>query len=303
MNDHINEPKSPSFGGGWSDKKLETLSKYLAAYTNVLKNQRFSLVYIDAFAGAGRVNVSVNDDDSTLFSDEKEENQYRHGSPLAALSIDPPFARYVFIDKDEQAIRQLEAQVIENNHSGKSIEYVVGDANKDLIKICDSMSKSQRAVVFIDPFATEVKWSTIEKISRTEIMDLWLLFPAMAVNRMLTRTGDISKVSADRITACFGTDEWKKVFYEGNRQATLPIKGDSVEEDSVVKVNRSYEVLSEFVRTRLKTSFPGVCDQNLILRNSKKTPLFLLCFACSNPSPKAHGLAVKLANHIIGKAS
>jgi three-Cys-motif partner protein len=40
-----------TFGGSWTEKKLEVLKGYLNSYNNALKNQIFTRVYIDAFAG------------------------------------------------------------------------------------------------------------------------------------------------------------------------------------------------------------------------------------------------------------
>ena len=48
-----------SFGGPWTEKKLEILRRYLDAYTTALKNQRFTLYYVDGFAGAGTYSESV----------------------------------------------------------------------------------------------------------------------------------------------------------------------------------------------------------------------------------------------------
>ena len=42
-----------SFGGQWTLEKLGILKRYLDAYTTVLKNQSFRLIYVDAFAGEG----------------------------------------------------------------------------------------------------------------------------------------------------------------------------------------------------------------------------------------------------------
>ena len=45
-----------------------------------------------------------------------------------------------------------------------------------------------------------------------------------------------------------------------------------------------------------------VADNPRLLYNSKMTPLFLFCFAVSNPNPKAYGLAKKVAeDHILKK--
>ena len=46
---------SPRFGGPWTEQKLGILRAYLDAYTTALKNQPFTLIYVDGFAGAGLV--------------------------------------------------------------------------------------------------------------------------------------------------------------------------------------------------------------------------------------------------------
>ncbi|WP_375494674.1 hypothetical protein [uncultured Nostoc sp.] len=37
--------------------------------------------------------------------------------------------------------------------------------------------RSNRAVLFLDPFGMQIPWSTIEAIAHTEAIDLWYLFP------------------------------------------------------------------------------------------------------------------------------
>lgn len=296
----IEEPGASAYGGDWSDKKLLALSKYLSAYTTALKNTKFSLIYIDAFAGAGRQDVSTEQEQhqSSLIEMEEvkeDEKQYRHGSPFVALAVSPPFDRFIFIDKDEQSLQNLAEQVLDENYSAKSIDYLAGDANEQLEQICHSTDwKSHRAVIFVDPFAMEVKWETLDRIANTRAIDLWLLFPAMAVNRMLTTTGEIPPQWQEKLTECFGTDEWREVFYQPSDQQSL------LEDEPTVKVPKPFEILSTFVNKRLKTIFPGVINRNLILTNSRNSPLFLLCFACANPNPQAYRLAIKIANQIIG---
>ena len=44
--------------GPWAEDKLECLRKYLAAYTTILRKQRFKgYGYVDAFAGAGTAKI------------------------------------------------------------------------------------------------------------------------------------------------------------------------------------------------------------------------------------------------------
>ena len=124
------------FGGGWSDKKLDVLAEYLRAYTTALKNQPFELLYIDAFAGAGRALLeSQNEDDFFETSDLQSDALYRHGSPLQAISNDPPFDRFIFIDRNEASIAVLREQCKETvaAKAGR-ISYITGDANDELRK-------------------------------------------------------------------------------------------------------------------------------------------------------------------------
>ena len=302
MNDFVNEPNASSFGGDWSGQKLLALSGYLEIYATALKNQNFSLVYIDAFAGGGRFDITSEKDRPSLLAEEEAEDvekqkQYRHGSPLVALSTKPSFDKFIFIEKNEQSLQRLKNQIAQQNYQDKNIEYILGDANEKIAKICDAIDwRSHRAVAFVDPFATEVKWQTIEKIASTRAIDLWLLFPVMAVNRMLTVDGKIPSQWQKKLTECFGTDEWQQAFYEDKPQQTL-FDGES----NITKVSNFFESLRLFVNRRLGGVFPGVSKKNLILKNSKNSPLFLLCFACSNP--KAVGLSLRIADHIIDSSS
>ena len=47
----------PRFGGPWTQEKLDILRRYLDTYATALKNQPFTLAYIDAFAGASTMQI------------------------------------------------------------------------------------------------------------------------------------------------------------------------------------------------------------------------------------------------------
>ena len=213
----VNEKKC--FGGNWSDQKLSALEKYLRQYTTALKNTPFSLVYIDAFAGAGaRPIPRPESEDYPLFVDEEktEENaQYRHGSPLIALKTNPQFHKFIFVEQDPDSLAQLQSEVAGLTEArGRDIEFIEGDANDKILEITRSnlRKNGQRAVAFLDPFALQVEWKTIEAIGKTQAIDMWLLFPAMAVNRMLPKNGQIPDAWASRLDKLFGEDKWRDFF-------------------------------------------------------------------------------------------
>ena len=143
---------SPRFGGPWTEEKLAILWAYLDAYTTALKNQPFTLIYVDGFAGAG----------SYLELDYYSEDylEFREGSPLIALEIDDKgFDRLIFIDEDAMAAEAL--LNLKSEHPGRQIEVLQGDANIKVPEFCRSMGNFDRAVAFLDPFATQLSWSTV----------------------------------------------------------------------------------------------------------------------------------------------
>lgn len=77
-----------NFGGPWTVEKLDILSRYLEFYTTALKEQPFQLVYIDAFAGTGRIKIGDEDDYEII-----------DGSARLALQANGNFAEYIFIEK------------------------------------------------------------------------------------------------------------------------------------------------------------------------------------------------------------
>jgi three-Cys-motif partner protein len=291
----MNEKSSKNFGGQWSDEKLDALRDYLTSYAQALSKASFERIYIDAFAGAGTVEAAPCEPTETWFDEElaAEDAGYRHGSPLIALGIEPSFHRFIFIEHDTVSIASLRQQVSEAFPAKlENASFLQVEANEALQSITRKGNwKSQRAVAFLDPFALHVKWETIEAIARTQAIDMWLLFPAMAVNRMLPRNGVVPKQWADKLSGTFGSSEWESCFYE--RQS------DMFGEETISKQPKIFDKLSEFITMRLNTVFAEANKKPLILKNSTGAPLFLLCFACGNP--KGAPIALRIANHIINR--
>jgi three-Cys-motif partner protein len=138
----------------------------------------------------------------------------------------------------------------------------------------------------------QVEWKTIEAISQTQAIDLWLLFPlGVAVNRLLRRDGQIDATLRDKLDSLFGTTEWFDAFYQTEKMQTL-----FGEEEHLKKVVNLEQIGQYFVE-RLKTVFPRVAENPLRLYNSRKNPLYLLCFAAGNP--RGAPIAVKIAQDIL----
>ena len=272
----------PSFGGPWTQEKLEILERYLDAYTTALKRQPFRLTYVDAFAGTG--SYSTADDDYRDFFTLKA------GSARIALEVDnKPFDRLVFIEKDSKKIESLNSLRCE--YPGRDVTIIEGDANIEVPRLCDDMEQSERAVVFLDPFATEVSWPTVERIALTRKIDCWILFPLMAVTRMMQRTGVPTEELAKHLDRVFGDRKYWQESYRESPQ--LSLLGD---ERQMIRMLDSQQIATLYGK-RLSSAFHSVANTSRTLYNLQKAPLFELFFAASNPTGARP--AIRIADHIL----
>jgi len=289
------------FGGDWTDDKLNLLAKYLMAYRTIFsKNPRaryFKTWYVDAFAGTGsRSTPDAALKPASLFQDvydDAETKLYRDGSAQIALRLSSPFDRYFFIEKTKSRVDELRT-TIEINHAKLFPRCIFkhGDANDVLKTWCNERDwGKERAVVFLDPYGMQVEWTTVKSLARTRAIDVWYLFPlGVGVTRLLTRDGKIEESWQNRLDLLFGTSEWRSRFY-----ATQTNTGLFGEQD-FVRRNVTVENIRGFINERLSSCFARVA-KGKVLRNSKSSPLYLLCFAAANErgAPKA----LKIAQDIL----
>ncbi|WP_119068757.1 three-Cys-motif partner protein TcmP [Rubrobacter indicoceani] len=296
-----------AFGGPWTEDKLRRVDKYLEAYMTIFtRNETASKLgtyYLDAFAGTGRIASAVAEDrvEGSLFEDALEDddtNYLKEGSAYVALRQENQFDNYVFIDRSREHAASLDRLRHEFPDLADRITIEVADANDFLQKWCRNTNwKSNRAVVFLDPYGMQVDWATIEAIARTKAVDLWLLFPlGQAVNRLLTRKRLPEAAHAERLTRMFGTESWREAFYRTpEKESDALMLFDN--EEAVLEKQANFDSIGAFFVKRLKTIFPGVAEKPLPLKNSTNVPLYLLCFAAANPVGAP--TAVKIANHIL----
>jgi three-Cys-motif partner protein len=285
------------FGGSWTEDKLGLVHKYLPAYTTALKNQSFHLYYIDAFAGTGYRTLKESEDSSQLMFPEMFEpgvQEFLDGSARVALEVEPRFDQYIFIEKDKNRFAKLQQLKEDFSDLQDDIELVQAEANTHLQKLCRSnwLGLRQRAVLFLDPYGMEVKWETIEAIANTKAIDLWLLFPlGVAVNRLLRRDGQIDEGTRNKLDQFFGTNDWYDEFYKASEMPSLFDNLPGQQKDA------NFDSIQRYFIERLESVFTEVAQNPRRLYNSRRNPLYLLCFATGNP--RGAPIAVKIAQHIL----
>lgn len=284
------------FGGDWTYKKLKKVKDYLSAYSKILNGKGFTFAYIDAFAGTGYREMRHEAPTSELlFPDlaKEEPQQFLYGSAQIALQVEPGFDQYIFIERDSEKASQLEEMILAEYHEKMNrITVYNEDANLVLARLCHKDWNKHRAVLFLDPFGMQVDWATIEGIAQTKAIDLWTLFPlGVAVNRMLTRDGDINPGWVSRLDRLFGTRDWFPQFYEKKQDVGLFGKETRTEKTA------DFDAIGRYYIKRLKSVFPFVAKKPLALMNSKNNPLYLLCFAAGNQ--KGGPTALKIAQYLL----
>lgn len=271
-----------NFGGQWTTDKLDILSGYLNAYAEALKEKPFKKIYIDAFAGTGYIDIEGYED-------------IIEGSARLSLKVDNYFDEYHFIEKKRKFAKKLEETKIEYPHISEQINIINDDCNAALKRLCREIDwRRNRAVLFLDPYATEVEWSTLEAIADTKAIDMWYLFPLSAVNRMLRRDGKMEESWKSRLDSLFGERGWLEEFYITNPQVSL---FDSKSKDLCKSADT--DAIKKYIIKRLDTIFAQVSYESRVLYNTKNSPLFLFCFAVSNDYKGAKDLAFRIANHLL----
>lgn len=284
---------SHRFGGGWTEAKLDKVRQYLTSYNVALKNQPFTRLYIDAFAGTGyRTSKTDTSSRRDLFG-VPQVNEFAKGSAQVALEIDPAFDSYAFIEMNRNRLAELKQLELQYPDKADRMSFIRADANEAISKICATTDwQRTRAVAFLDPYGMQVDWSTIERIASTRAIDLWYLFPSgIGLNRLLTRSGRISPSWQARLDRMLGYQGWRDVFYVSSAQE--PLFSDSPTLQKVYDDERA----ERFILGRLEKLFAGVAQAALPLRNSKGQCMYHLVFACGNP--RGAKVALRIAQHII----
>lgn len=294
-----------SFGDKHTIQKLETVQKYLQAYVTALKFQQFNLLYVDACAGSGS---SIPKAGCKSESDDFQVNLYEEaapvldtdeiivGSAIRALSVKPPFHRYLLNDLKKSNVEALKDTVKDGfQEISDRVHITQLDANNMLRDLCRNENwKTTRAVVFLDPFGLQIDYETIVMLGRTEAIDLWYLVPVFAMYRQVSGDGQLNPDGAPRVDAALGTTDWRNVAVIADEGP-----GDLLNQRQL-RSKRAVDIawFEKIAKDRIGAAFGGRVLEETLPLGRGKIQEFSLMFAWANPSDRAK-LAAKLAKAIL----
>ena len=282
------------FGGEHTEDKLRYVEAYLQSWVNVLKNQGYERIYIDAFAGTGSRTVTKS---AAPLLGEERTTRIVAGSARIALGISPSFDRYILIESEPKKFKELEG--LKSEFSDKTIELVPGDANMFLRKFCrdenwkgrDSSSWGVRAVLLLDPYGMNVDWSTLQAIANTQAIDMWFLFSIGGLIRQAAHRWEaVEGYKVDRIDRYLGTKDWQTAFYEETMEDLFG--------QTERRRTANEKALNDFVKERLEEIFGWVSEPIPIRRHDTNVLLFSLLFGIGSRSEKAVGAAKRIVTHL-----
>lgn len=244
--------------GFWTRTKLELLAGYLPAFTTAAKLSPVT-VYLDLFSGDPE-----NADRAT--------GETLAGSAKRALECTPPFTKVRLFELEKQAQR-LQTQ-FGTDYPGRDVKVYAGDCNVTIDAALDELSDVRWAPMFafIDPYAAELRWSTLEKLAAHRRhkagwkVELWVLFAHAQLPRGLGVRGAASAAQfMAKTSALLGCDTWEAA-YRGRQERRLT--GAEFRDE-----------LANLMRWRLEQDLHYRHTMALELRNTNGTPIYTMIFA------------------------
>ena len=299
-----------NWGGKWTEEKLDAFEKYVKAYLTIMNVYRdangWKLLYFDGFAGSGTRSQEEEalemQEALDLFGQEvtSEDFNVYQGAAERVVKIEGDdmrsFDHYYFVDKSEDNCLALQEKLAGYETTGKK-HYLPKDANEAVRMLASTLHNYSncKALAFLDPFGMQINWSAIEALKDLSV-DLWILVPTgVIINRLLERNIDQQKglAHAEKLEAFFGMSEAeiKAFFYTEKQVPTL--FGD--DETVITKAENSIRKIAQLYVERLKSIFPYVTEDPMVLYNNHNVPIFHLVFAAKNKT------AMKIAQDIIIK--
>ncbi len=184
--------------GAWTVIKELLLAYYGPSYLMIMRKQKWikKLCYVDLFAGSGIIKLTGL-------------KNYYLGSPLIVkYAIDGNFDNYYFFEQKNTNVNQLKT-LVQDDHSS----VYQGDSNVEIGNIISALSKTGvHSLIFIDPYAMEVKFDTIRKLSDISC-DIIINVAVEEIKRAIMQFRALHN-NTTALDTFFGDEKWKNELPE-----------------------------------------------------------------------------------------
>src|SRR5580658_9321321 len=184
--------------GKQAEEKHGLVSFYAKLFSTGMKDKWHERVYIELYAGSG-------------YSKIRDTSRTIAGSPIQALTLEHPFDKYIFCEKNSKNLDALKIRVEKTAPLAK-VAYILGDCNyrvDDILAEIPLHSPGHRvlSLCFVDPFDIGIKFETLSKLSAKYVDFLVLLALYMDANRNMD---NYVKDEAVKIDEFLGSKTWRE---------------------------------------------------------------------------------------------
>lgn len=160
--------------------------------------------YIGLYSGPGRARVEGT-------------GEIVETSAMSAIRLSRPFTHYIFVDKDSRSTEALEARIRKVGTEAK-VTIINNDVNEAVPAVLGALPTFSRengliCFCFVDPFAADLKFSTIQALSSYKIDFLILLMLGRDVRTNFKRYYDNPDDS--RIADLLDMPTWREEYRTG----------------------------------------------------------------------------------------
>lgn len=232
--------------GPWIDNKHKLLNYYGDLFANGMKYKWPVRVYYELFSGPGKCVI-------------RDTNEEEDGSPLQVLKYD--FSRYIFTEMNVVLAKALQTRLA--THPKASLcEIWCGDCSEAIDHV--SIDPNALTFSFIDPTGIgHAPFSLIEKLNKKTRVDLLInIQHGMGIKmNMHQYRPDADEQSA--LTRFLGNDGWKTLAADNPRAFFLGVL--------------------DLYKKQLATLGFSAGGREVLISNTRNTPLYLLLFASKSP--------------------
>lgn len=190
--------------GSYAEEKLRCIRGYLYVYSKIVsKNFPTSdFYYVETHSGPGVCNV-------------RGSGRKILGSPLLALTNEPFFKKFRFVELDNNCVRSLRMRISKYCPLPikRTTKIFCGDCNQVINKVLNEFEDNIPCLIIIDPEnASQLKWTTLEACSKKN-SELYINFTYdMDMKRRLLEK-DLSTTDEDieSITEFYGCKDWMQI--------------------------------------------------------------------------------------------
>jgi three-Cys-motif partner protein len=195
--------------GTWSEEKYRLVSLYASMFARSMRSKFDALVYIDMFAGPGRVKI-------------KNSSRIYASSPINALAVEPRFDTLIFCEQDEAKLSALQARCAAK-YPGRDIHLIKGDVNTNAAEILRLIPQYRKdygvlTLCFVDPYnMSNLRFDTLEMFR-----ERWVDFLVLIPSEMDAQRGEHAYVASDnaRVGVFVGNPNWRDAWRDAEARGT-----------------------------------------------------------------------------------